>query len=178
MKNKAVFLDRDGVINIEKDYVHKIEEFEFIEGVFSACLKYQQAGYKLIVITNQSGIGRGYYDESQFNQLTDWMKAQFASHGVHIDGVYFCPHHPEKALPAYRLKCECRKPEPGMLLQAIAEHDIDPNQSIMFGDKVSDIKAAKKAGIKDLVLVRSGHDLSNEDERHADRVLDKIEYVF
>lgn len=175
--NKALFLDRDGVINVDHAYVHKVEDFEFIEGVFTACQAFVAAGYKIIVVTNQSGIGRGYYDEQQFHALSDWMCQQFSAHGIDISGVYFCPHHPEKAVAPYKVDCDCRKPEPGMLLQAIAEHNIDPTHSVMVGDKLSDIAAARAAAINTTVLVKSGQSVNAKEHDLADFVCDSIQQV-
>lgn len=147
---KALFIDRDGVINKEHDYVHKIEEFEFIEGVFDA-LKYAQArGYLLIVITNQSGIGRGYYGEDDFFKLSEWMVEVLREKGIHIDRIYHCPHAPGEG-------CDCRKPETGMIERAVKDFEIDLKTSWLVGDKESDIKAALNAGIPHHILVRSGH---------------------
>ena len=151
--DKAVFLDRDGVINIDHGYTYKPEEFEFIDGVFETCQKMQASGYKIVVVTNQSGIGRGYYSEQDFHYLSQWMVEQFAEHGVQISGVYFCPHHPEKAKAEYLKSCDCRKPEPGMLLQAAKELCLDLSASIMVGDKESDIQAGRKAGVKVCVRI-------------------------
>lgn len=169
-KRKAAFLDRDGVINIDHGYVSSPEQFEFIDGVFDACRHLQQQGYLLIVVTNQSGIGRGYYNEQQFHALTDWMKAQFESHGVTITDVFFCPHHPVNAKPPYQTNCNCRKPAPGMLLQAIEKYQIDPGQSLMLGDKKADMQAAKAAGVKRKILVLSGQSLTEEDKASADEI--------
>ena len=141
--NKAVFLDRDGVVNVEKNYVYKIEDFEFMPGIFDVCKKYQQEGYLLFIITNQAGIARGYYTEEQFRILTDFMIKQFEKQGILIKKVYFCPHHPD-----FTGECECRKPNPGMILQAAKEFDIDLSESILIGDKESDIEAGERAGIK------------------------------
>lgn len=153
--NKAIFLDRDGVINVDHAYVHKIDQFEFVAGVFEACRHFVALGYKLVVVTNQSGIGRGYYSESDFATLTDWMKLQFEREGAPLAGVYFCPHHPKNAQGMYQTDCECRKPAPGMLAQAISEHQIDVTQSIMIGDKWSDIEAGQRAGVARCILIQS-----------------------
>lgn len=171
---KAAFLDRDGVINIDHGYTSTPEQFDFIEGIFAACQHLQQQGYLLIVVTNQSGIARGYYSEHQFALLTSWMKQQFAAHGVKIDGVYYCPHHVEKGQSPYNIDCDCRKPRPGMLLQAIREFGIDPRQSLMVGDKAADMQAAQAAGIARKILVRSGQPLSEEDLASADEVWDSL----
>lgn len=171
---KAAFLDRDGVINVDHGYVSSAEQFEFIDGVFAACQHLQQQGYLLIVVTNQSGIGRGYYNEAQFWQLTAWMKAQFEAHQVKLTDVYFCPHHPINAKPPYQIECGCRKPAPGMLLQAIEKYQIDPAQSLMLGDKKADMQAAKAAGIARKVLVLSGQILTAADKASADEVWPSI----
>lgn len=173
--HKALFLDRDGVVNVDHGYVYQSDKFEFINGVFNTCKTFYDAGYKIIVVTNQSGIGRGYYTESDFLALTQWMKTQFNNHNIEITDVYFCPHHPKKALPEYLKQCDCRKPAPGMLLQGIKEHNIDPKQSIMVGDKLSDMQAAQKAGITTRVLVRSGQSFDESAKQHADLVIDSID---
>lgn len=144
---KALFLDRDGVINIEKDYLYKIEDFEFIDGIFEVCKKYQDLGYAIIVVTNQSGIARGMYTERNFRQLTRWMHAQFLAQGITLTAVYHCPHHPEISG-----ECECRKPKPGMFLEAQEEHNIDLKNSLLIGDKERDIEAALNAGLQESYL--------------------------
>ncbi|WP_105213309.1 D-glycero-beta-D-manno-heptose 1,7-bisphosphate 7-phosphatase [Pseudoalteromonas sp. T1lg22] len=177
MSNKAVFLDRDGVINVDHAYVHKAEDFEFIDGVFGACLAFQNMGYRLIVVTNQSGIGRGYYSEAQFAELSEWMTAQFAAHGVQLDAIYYCPHHPTKGQGEYGVDCDCRKPEPGMLQQGIEAFDLDPSQCIMVGDKHGDMLAAKSCGIGTKILVRSGQDFADQALADADLVCDSLAEV-
>ena len=144
---KALFLDRDGVINVEKHYLHKIEDFEFIPGIIEVMRQYQQEGYVLVVVTNQSGIGRGYYTEEDFWKLTEWMKQTLAEQGVIIEGVYFSPYHPEKAIGEYRRESDCRKPGPGMLLQAAEELELDLASSMLLGDKESDVEAGQNAGL-------------------------------
>lgn len=172
--NKAVFLDRDGVINVDHAYVYKPADFEFIDGVFEACRFFSQQGYLLIVVTNQSGIARGYYSEQDFQQLTSWMQQQFQANGITIDGVYYCPHHPDKGIEPYKRDCDCRKPAPGMLLQAIREHNIDPAASIMLGDKGADMQAAAAASIGRKILVQSGQPLTETDKALADEVWPSI----
>lgn len=153
MNSKAVFLDRDGVINVDRSYVYKVEDFEFIQDIFDFCRHAKTLGYKLIVVTNQSGIGRGYYSEDDFSKLTDWMKQQFVVNQCEIDAVYFCPYHPEKALPPYLKDSDWRKPAPGMLLQAIKDFDLDAKQSIMIGDRETDMQAAQAAGVGRKILL-------------------------
>lgn len=152
---KAIFLDRDGVINQEVGYLHKIEDFKFIDGVFEACRYFQAMGYKLLVVTNQSGIARGYYKERDFCLLTQWMCKKFSSAGVNILEVLFCPHGPDS-------NCMCRKPKPGMLLEASDKYDIDLANSWMIGDKETDLQAANVAGISNTILVKSGHGVDEE----------------
>ena len=151
MNRPALFLDRDGVINVDHGYVHTPENFQFIEGVFDLVAAANQAGYLVVVVTNQAGIGRAYYSEAQFHELTHWMMARFAEHGGQIDRVYFCPCHPEHGIGEYRRESEFRKPAPGMLLQAQSELSIDLGQSIFIGDKRSDMAAGRAAGIGTLL---------------------------
>ena len=151
MSRPALFLDRDGVINVDYGYVHRPEEFEFVEGIFELVAAANRAGYLVVVVTNQAGIGRGYYSEAQFHALTDWMKTRFKEHGAIIDAVYFCPCHPEHGIGAYRRESQFRKPAPGMLLQAQSELDIDMAQSIFIGDKPSDMAAGRAAGVGTLL---------------------------
>lgn len=172
--NKAVFLDRDGVINHEVEYVHKIEDFKFIDDVFAACRQFNANGYLIVIVTNQAGIGYGYYTEEQFNQLNDWMLAQFAENGVVISAVKYCPHHPTKAKPPYLKTCDCRKPEPGLLLEAIEELNIDPAKSLLVGDKISDIEAGKAAGVARNYLITTGHEFSAKQALIADRVVTSL----
>lgn len=146
--DKALFLDRDGVINIEKNYVHRIEDFEFVDGIFELCTVAEELGFKLFVITNQAGIGRGYYSETDFEELTNWMLGQFSERGVHIEHVYHCPYHPAAGIEKYRKESFDRKPNPGMILRATDEYNLDLSESVLIGDKDSDIEAGRKAGIE------------------------------
>jgi D,D-heptose 1,7-bisphosphate phosphatase len=153
---KCIFLDRDGNINVEKDYLHKVEDFEFIAGAKESIKIFNDLGYLVVVVTNQSGVARGYYDESSVKNLHDYLQSEVESIGGHIDGFYFCPHHPEKGIGKYKLDCNCRKPKPGMFLQAKEDLDIDFSKSIMVGDKISDVGAGKKLGMRS-ILVKTGH---------------------
>ena len=137
---KALFLDRDGVINEDAGYVYRREDFVFKEGLFKALRGFAKAGYALVVVTNQSGIGRGYYTLKQFDELCGFMLSEFEKEGVKIEKIYFCPHAPEA-------DCLCRKPKPGMLLNAANELNIDLARSIMIGDKDSDVQAGQSAGV-------------------------------
>lgn len=153
---RAVFLDRDGTINVEKDYLYKIEDFEFIPGAPEAIKRLKDGGFLVIVVTNQSGVGRGYFDEREVETLHDHLQSELAGYGTAIDAFYYCPHHPEHGVGDYRIVCDCRKGAPGMLLQAAAEHNIDLQQSFMIGDKLADIEAASRAGCQP-ILVLTGH---------------------
>jgi D-glycero-D-manno-heptose 1,7-bisphosphate phosphatase len=139
---KALFLDRDGVINIDKHHIFRKEDFEFSPGIFDLCKGYSRQGFLIIVLTNQAGIAKGFYSVADFLQLTAWMNDQFLSFGITISKVYYCPHHPDITGP-----CECRKPNPGMIIQAVKEFDLDINECVLIGDKESDIEAGRRAGI-------------------------------
>ena len=158
-KQKAVFLDRDGVINKEVNYLHKSEDFEFTENCISALKALQLNGYLLFIITNQAGIGRGYYSEKDFNILNEWMLAKLAEHNVVIHQVMYCPHHAEHGIGDYKIDCECRKPKTGMITPLINKFNIDTSNSILIGDKISDVEAGFNANIGTLLLVESGHKL-------------------
>lgn len=147
MARPAVFLDRDGVINIDHAYVCKPEHFEFVDGIFELCRTAKQLGYLIIVITNQAGIGRGYYTEQDFLKLSEWMCGVFKAQGIVIDKVYFCPTHPEHGVGEYKVDSPYRKPGPGMILQAAEEFDVDLARSVVVGDKESDIQAGVAAGV-------------------------------
>ena len=147
MVSAAVFLDRDGVINVDSGYVGNWDSFVFLPGVIDAMRAFCEAGYALVIVTNQSGIGRGFYTEADFKDLTERMLEELSREGVAVSGVYFCPHLPEATLPKYRKTCDCRKPKPGLIHQARDELNIDLTRSAMVGDKTSDMQAAVAAGI-------------------------------
>lgn len=165
---RALFLDRDGIINVDFGYVHQVKDFEFIDGIFDVCRYAQDMGYEIYVITNQAGIARGYYTIEDFLALTDWMKKEFLKQEVVINDVYYCPHHPEKGDTEYVITCKCRKPEPGMILKAAKEHGINLDHSAFIGDKVSDMKAAEAAGIHNKILVASQY--QDDGNTHAHRI--------
>ncbi|SDX34373.1 D-glycero-beta-D-manno-heptose 1,7-bisphosphate 7-phosphatase [Marinobacter mobilis] len=169
MNTKAVFLDRDGVINVDHGYVHKPEDFEFVDGIFEACRHFQSLGYLLIVVTNQSGIARGMYSEQQFQDLTEWMVGRFRDEGVEISRVYHCPHHPDYGTEQER-HCHCRKPAPGMIEQGLEAFALTPEHCVMVGDKRSDMEAARAAGLGRKILVKSGQTLNPADLELADEV--------
>jgi len=164
---KVLFLDRDGVINKEKNYLYKIEDFEFIDGVFETCKYFQDRGYLIVIITNQAGIARGKYTEEDFTILTQWMLEKFKAKGITITKVYHCPHHPE-----FTGECGCRKPKPGMILQAQKEFNIDLKNSILVGDKNSDIEAGLNAGIGGNYLISTGYKI--KENIHSVKILDNL----
>jgi len=171
---RALFLDRDGVVNEDRGHVHRVQDFVFIAGVFETCHTFINAGYKILIVTNQAGIGRGLYSEKEFLILTRWMCHKFRENSVLLEGVYYCPHHPTEAVGQYKISCECRKPNPGMLLLAAKEHHINLGESILVGDRVQDLMAAERAGIGTKVLVRSGHPINLPCVNRADLIVDSL----
>ena len=155
-KNKALFLDRDGVINLYHPYICSQEMFHFQEGIFELCRDAQRLGYLVLVVTNQSGIARGYYNESQFLALTDWMVRKFSEEQIRIDRVYYAPYHPTEGIGRYRLDSSDRKPKPGMLLRARDDFNLDLTSSVLIGDRFDDIQAAEAAGVGTKILLRPG----------------------
>ncbi len=143
---KALFLDRDGIINVDHGYVYRVEDFEFLEWIIPILRQFQDADYKLFIVTNQSGIGRGYYSETDFEILTKWMVSKLKKQAIVIEEVFYCPHTPEA-------KCHCRKPKTGMIEQAIDTYPLDLQHSWMIGDKVSDIELAHNAGIVNSIYI-------------------------
>lgn len=165
---KAAFLDRDGVINQDRAYVHRWEDFEFVPGAIDGMRLLQDAGYALVVVTNQSGLARGYYSEAQYQTLTTALREHLVSQGVTLAGVYHCPHHPKGTLPELAIDCDCRKPAPGMLLKAARELGLSLHDSLLIGDKPSDIEAARAAGIGRAYRVDSDNPESGADSAMAD----------
>lgn len=153
VSRRALFLDRDGVINVNHGYVHTPEETEWISPVFELCRAAQSAGYVLVVVTNQAGIARGYYSEREFLDYTRWLHEQFKLRGITLEATYYCPHHAEAGTGQYRVECDCRKPRPGMILQAARDLCLDLGQSVLIGDMETDLAAAEAAQVGSRFLV-------------------------
>jgi len=168
MKNKAVFLDRDGTINIDYGYVHKSDNFEFIPGVIEALKLLQDLGYKLIIITNQSGIERGYYTEDDFYKLVAFMKNQLEKHNIYIDDVYFCPHLDSE--------CNCRKPKLELFYRAATDHNIDFSMSYTIGDNFRDVAICDEEAVKGIVLSDKA-ELLNSSLISCKDLLDAASYI-
>ena len=146
-KQKALFLDRDGVINVDHGYVGSYEDFEFVEGIFDIIHAFQNDGFLPVIVTNQSGIARGYYSEKDFHGLMEQVQKEFSARGIVNIPVYFCPHHKQGSVAEYAIACKCRKPLPGMLQQAAIDLNIDLANSALIGDSWRDIEAANAAGL-------------------------------
>ncbi|WP_081757178.1 D-glycero-beta-D-manno-heptose 1,7-bisphosphate 7-phosphatase [Aliarcobacter lanthieri] len=169
MQKKIVYLDRDGVINKDFGYVYEISKFEFCDGVFEACNHFINLGYEIIIITNQSGIGRDYYTKNDFLSLTEYMKNEFKKHGINILKVYYCPHSPEE-------DCNCRKPNIGMILQSLNDFNINLQNSWLIGDKISDIECGKNAKIPNRILI-SNKEKNSEDFLTANSLFETINLI-
>lgn len=143
---KLLILDRDGVINVDNKYVHEIDKFIFIKDIFKICKFYQSNDYNIVIATNQSGMGRGYFSEDDFIKLTTWMLSRFKDEGIEIGEVYFCSHHPND-------NCNCRKPRIGMFNEICEDYDIDLKKSIMIGDSKTDYEFSKNCGINNFYYI-------------------------
>lgn len=174
VERKAAFLDRDGVINLDRAYVHKWEDFEFVPGAVDAMRRLSDAGYAIVIVTNQSGIARGMYTEVDYQLLTQQMCEALAAAGVKVTGVYHCPHHPQGRVTELALECECRKPAPGMILRASQELGVSLSNSLLVGDKPSDIEAARRAGVSKAYMVRSDNEESSVLNVDTDQVFDDL----
>jgi len=153
MTARALFLDRDGVVNEEVGYLHRAEEVRFVEGIFSLCRTAAGLGYRLIVVTNQAGIARGYYTEADFEVLMEFMRAELRGEGVELDAVYYCPFHPEHGVGEYKREHEDRKPGTGMLRRGAREFGVELSESVLVGDRCSDVAAANAAGLRQAFLM-------------------------
>ncbi|AJC85990.1 D-glycero-alpha-D-manno-heptose-1,7-bisphosphate 7-phosphatase [Campylobacter sp. RM16704] len=167
MKKNALFLDRDGVINIDKKYVHKIKDFEFCDGIFELCEFFIQKDFLIFVVTNQSGIARGYYTEDDFQILSSFMKDEFYKKNIKIEKIYHCPHLKD---------CECRKPKPAMLLKAQKEFDINMEKSFFIGDNITDMQAGINANIKNLFLINENYK-DNKDYKVFKNLKELLRYL-
>jgi D-glycero-D-manno-heptose 1,7-bisphosphate phosphatase len=168
MMQAAAFIDRDGVINRDLGHVHRIEDFEVLPGVVQGLRQLAARGFALVVVTNQAGIAKGLYGPAEFEALTTHMKAWFQAQGVVFSGVFHCPHHPQGSVAQWARSCHCRKPEPGLILQAARTLRLDLPRSVMVGDKLSDMQAAERAGLGLRILVESGHALPQDTRQDAD----------
>jgi D-glycero-D-manno-heptose 1,7-bisphosphate phosphatase len=171
---RAAFLDRDGVINREVGYLHRWEDFEFLPGALQAMKRLHDAGYALVIVTNQSGIARGYYSEADYQALTARLREALVAAGCPPAGIYHCPHYPGGNVPDLAVECACRKPQPGMMLRASRELRLSLPDSILVGDKLADAQAGRAAGVGRVYLVRSGHQLEPVAAAQADAVFDDL----
>lgn len=171
MTSPALFLDRDGVINVNHGHVHKIDNFDFIDGIFDLVKTANDLNMPVIIVTNQGGIGRGLYTEDVFHNLMAWVVERFNKNGAKIDKVYFCPYHPEHGVGDYKRPSKNRKPEPGMILEAVKDFDIDLLRSVMIGDKPTDIMAGLAAGVGTLYL------LSETEQHPAAKLISDLSQV-
>lgn len=171
---KAAFVDRDGVIVADSGFLYRVEELVFLPGAIDGLQRLQAAGYLLVVITNQSGIARGFYTEDDYLRFTARMQQRLSAAGVQLAAVEYCPHLPEAQIARYRADCDCRKPRPGMLERAAAALNIDLSASILIGDRATDIQAGRSAGVGRCWLVRSGVALSASEIALADGVFEDL----
>ncbi|MFZ5657631.1 MAG: D-glycero-alpha-D-manno-heptose-1,7-bisphosphate 7-phosphatase [Pseudomonadota bacterium] len=155
VSRRALFLDRDGVVNVDHGYVHSTDQTEWVPGIFDLARAAHDAGWAVIVVTNQAGIGRGYYSLDQFVTYTEWVHDVFRQRGARVLATYYCPHHPSEGLDVYRKACGARKPGAGMIRRAIADWNIDARRSILIGDKPTDVEAASVGGIGTALLIPS-----------------------
>lgn len=171
--NRVVFLDRDGTINEDVNYLYKQEDFVFIPGTIEAIKIFHELRYKVIVITNQAGVAKGYYEETDVILLHKYIDELLAVEDTYIDAYYYCPHHTEGIVEGYKCECKCRKPNIGMIEKAVKDFNIDLDESIIIGDKEIDIQTGEKAGIGKCILLKSGHPVE-EDKTTADMIYDNL----
>lgn len=171
---RALFLDKDGVINVDHGYVCTPERTEFVEGIFDVCRVATRRGHLVVVITNQAGIGRGYYSEREFLAYMDWVRSVFAERGAQLDAVYYCPHHPVHGVGQYLRVCECRKPAPGLILSAQHDLGIDLAHSVFVGDRPSDMQAGAAAGVGTCIMLHPVNEGSSAGPAIAPADLERI----
>jgi len=176
--NKVVFLDRDGTINVDKAYLYQVEDFEYMPDVIEGLKELQTAGFLLIIVTNQSGIGRGFYTEEDYRKLDRWMKEDLEKKGVHIAASYYCPHHPQAMITKYRMECDCRKPCTGMFIKAIADWNIDLSESYAIGDHLRDVAICQNTACRGIVI-EAKHKDENElyNVIRVSRFAEAVEYI-
>ena len=172
----AVFLDRDGTINVDKDYLYRIEDFEYLNGVEEALRQLERSGFLLVIVTNQSGIARGYYIENDYRHLMDWMISDLSGKGIHIAGDYFCPHLPGAVVKKYDVECDCRKPKTGLYYRAAKELDIDMEKSFSIGDKLRVLEICRETGVKGILIGDKNRD--SGDHYHVCRNWKEISEYF
>jgi len=178
----AVFLDRDGTIIEDTDYISSPAQIKFIPGAVEAVNKLKQAGYKIIIISNQSGVARGILSEDMLQTIDKVIHRAILSGGGQVDGSYYCPHHPEHGVYPYKQACECRKPHTGMIKKAVREHDIDLSKSFLVGDHATDIETARRAGLRS-AFVLTGHgkeekdNLKSQPDHFADNLLEAAKWI-
>ena len=148
---KAIFFDRDGTLNVDKNYLYKVGDFEWLGDAPKAIRWANEHDYLVIVVTNQSGVARGYFTEEDVRSLHAWMNEDLARFGAHIDAFYYCPHFPDGSVAAYAKECDCRKPKPRLIEQACADFDIDRGESLLIGDKLRDVECAAAAGVRGIL---------------------------
>jgi D-glycero-D-manno-heptose 1,7-bisphosphate phosphatase len=163
---KAVFLDRDGTLVVEKGYITVPDGIELIAGAAAAIIRLRKAGWKVFVVTNQGCVGKGMITEEELGEIHFRMVSMLGAEGAELDGIYACPHHPDGTVPDYAIDCDCRKPRPGLIERAAAEHDLDLSQCVLIGDTMRDLDAARSAGVEG-VLVLTGHGHETVSEEHG-----------
>ncbi len=170
---RAAFLDRDGTLNVEIQYLHRVQDFEWIPGAVESVRRLNEAGVLVLVVTNQAGIAHGKYTERDVHTLHDHMRRELEEHGAHVDRFYFCPFHPEGVIPEYRRASRCRKPNAGMLEQGMSDWELGPDECVMVGDKNSDVEAGLSLGVQ-TVLVETGYGAEHSKTTRANRVVADI----
>lgn len=177
---KAIFLDRDGTINVDKHYLYRKEDFEFIPGVVKALKQLTEMGYLLIIVTNQSGIARGYYSEEDLLALNEWLISTLHEQKANIEDIFYCPHLPDAKVEKYRKDCTCRKPEIGMFLQAVEKYDIDLSKSYAVGDRMRDLSICFQSSCNGILVGKNQEEqeceTSNKITRY-DTLLEAVKYI-